>query len=73
MLCGRAPFQPTVGRDDSSAVSVMQRIKSGDFNFDGPAWKHVSSQAKHVIRGARRRQKHSFADICSIIFNFDSI
>jgi len=47
MLCGRAPFQST----DGSASTVMQRIKNGDFDFEGQAWKHVSSLAKSVIQG----------------------
>ena len=31
----------------------MQRIKNGDFDFEGQAWKHVSSLAKSVIQGER--------------------
>jgi len=49
MLCGRAPFHSS-GRD-GTASAVMQRIKTGDFDFSGEAWKHVSSKAKAVIQG----------------------
>ncbi len=49
MLCGRAPFHSN--SREGNATVVMQRIKTGDFDFDGDAWKHVSSKAKNVIQG----------------------
>jgi ribosomal protein S6 kinase alpha-5 len=49
MLCGRAPFHSN--SREGNAAAVMQRIKTGDFDFDGEAWKHVSSKAKNVIQG----------------------
>ncbi|KAK4030359.1 ribosomal protein S6 kinase alpha-5 isoform X1 [Daphnia magna] len=49
MLSGRAPFHAN-GRE-GNASAVMQRIKTGDFDFDGDAWKHVSSRAKNIVQG----------------------
>lgn len=49
MLCGKAPFHAN-SRDDS-AVSVMNRIKSGEFSFSAPAWSGVSTEAKNVVQG----------------------
>jgi hypothetical protein len=48
MLCGRAPFQTS---REKTAVSVMHKIKAGNFDFDGDAWNHVSLEAKHIIQG----------------------
>lgn len=49
MLCGKAPFHAN-SRDDSAAA-VMNRIKSGEFNFSAPSWHGVSSEAKSVVQG----------------------
>ncbi|XP_037499169.1 ribosomal protein S6 kinase alpha-5 isoform X2 [Rhipicephalus sanguineus] len=49
MLSGRAPFQ-TPSRN-VSAAALMQRIREGEFSFNGPQWEPVSDQAKDVIRG----------------------
>ncbi|XP_050036786.1 ribosomal protein S6 kinase alpha-5-like isoform X2 [Dermacentor andersoni] len=49
MLSGRAPFQ-TPSRN-ASAAALMQRIREGEFSFNGPQWEPVSDQAKDVIRG----------------------
>uniref|UniRef100_A0A131X7V9 non-specific serine/threonine protein kinase n=1 Tax=Hyalomma excavatum TaxID=257692 RepID=A0A131X7V9_9ACAR len=49
MLSGRAPFQ-TPSRS-ASAAALMQRIREGEFSFNGPQWEPVSDQAKDVIRG----------------------
>lgn len=54
MLSGRAPFH-TNGRE-GNASAVMQRIKTGDFDFDGDAWKHVSSRAKNIVQGDTTKQ-----------------
>ena len=48
MLCGRAPFQTN---REGTALAVMQKIKTGNFCFDGDAWKQVSSKAKNTIQG----------------------
>ena len=48
MLCGRAPFQTN---REKTAVAVMHKIKAGNFDFDGDAWKQVSSEAKNIIQG----------------------
>uniref|UniRef100_L7M026 non-specific serine/threonine protein kinase n=1 Tax=Rhipicephalus pulchellus TaxID=72859 RepID=L7M026_RHIPC len=48
MLSGRAPFQ-TPSRNANSAA-LMQRIREGEFSFNGPQWEPVSDQAKDVIR-----------------------
>lgn len=53
MLSGRAPFHAN-GRE-GNASAVMQRIKTGDFDFDGDAWKHVSSRAKNIVQGEIKR------------------
>ncbi|KAI5737364.1 hypothetical protein M8J76_012789 [Diaphorina citri] len=48
MLCGRVPFHAR-SRDDS-ALSIMARIKEGQFNFDAEAWSTVSSEAKELTK-----------------------
>lgn len=55
MLSGRAPFLAR-SRDDSSAA-IMNRIKEGDFNFEGGAWDSVSSAAKDLTKGKNQRTK----------------
>ncbi|CAN7999602.1 unnamed protein product, partial [Ixodes hexagonus] len=49
MLSGRAPFQSPSRH--ASAAALMQRIREGEFCFDGPQWDPVSEEAKSVIRG----------------------
>lgn len=49
MLCGKAPFHAR--SRDENVVSIMERIKCGDFNFDSPAWEDVSLDAKKVVEG----------------------
>jgi len=68
MLCGRAPFHSS-GRD-GTASAVMQRIKTGDFDFSGEAWKHVSSKAKAVIQGDARNLTSLFPSTRPIPFIF---
>lgn len=50
MLCGRAPFQTS---REKTAIAVVQKIRAGNFDFDGDAWKQVSSEAKNVIQGKK--------------------
>ncbi|KAL1457825.1 hypothetical protein WDU94_008017 [Cyamophila willieti] len=49
MLCGRVPFHAR-SRDDT-AMSIMNRIKEGQFNFDAEAWSNVSNEAKDLTKG----------------------
>ncbi|GBM41080.1 Ribosomal protein S6 kinase alpha-5 [Araneus ventricosus] len=49
MLSGKTPFQSY--SQDTSAAAIMQRIREGEFNFVGPQWDVVSSDAKNLIRG----------------------
>ncbi|KAG1684015.1 Ribosomal protein S6 kinase alpha-5 [Nymphon striatum] len=49
MLSGKAPFHSD-SRDATSSV-IMQRIKGGEFFFNGNEWEIVSHQAKSVIKG----------------------
>ena len=49
MLSGRAPFQDSSQTD--SALTVMQRIKEGEFDLSGPEWSEVSQAAKELIKG----------------------
>ena len=49
MLSGNAPFYSR-SRTDPNA-SVMQRIRDGDFRFEGDAWKAVSGTAKNLTKG----------------------
>ncbi|XP_072564659.1 ribosomal protein S6 kinase alpha-5-like [Paramormyrops kingsleyae] len=51
MLSGQAPFQchPKSGAS-TSAEEIMQKIKKGDFSFEGEAWRNVSQQAKDLIK-----------------------
>uniref|UniRef100_A0A8D8Y790 non-specific serine/threonine protein kinase n=1 Tax=Cacopsylla melanoneura TaxID=428564 RepID=A0A8D8Y790_9HEMI len=49
MLCGRVPFHAR-SRDDT-ALSIMNRIKEGQFNFAAEAWSNVSNEAKDLTKG----------------------
>ncbi|XP_076066239.1 ribosomal protein S6 kinase alpha-5-like isoform X2 [Oratosquilla oratoria] len=49
MLSGEAPFQSR--SRVASAADIMARIKGGNFDFSGPQWASVSSQAKRIIKG----------------------
>ena len=51
MLSGKAPFQASNRGANAGASAVMDRIRSGEFKFDGPSWDVVSDEAKRVIRG----------------------
>ena len=47
MLCGHAPFYG----QSASTDRIIERIKSGQFSFEGAEWKGVSAAAKDVIMG----------------------
>ncbi|GIY65283.1 ribosomal protein S6 kinase alpha-5 [Caerostris extrusa] len=49
MLSGKTPFQSY--SQDTSAATIMQRIREGEFSFAGPQWDVVSPEAKHLICG----------------------
>ncbi|GFN99037.1 ribosomal protein s6 kinase [Plakobranchus ocellatus] len=49
MLSGKAPFQDSTQTD--SALTVMQRIKEGEFDLSGSEWNEVSQSAKELIKG----------------------
>lgn len=52
MLSGQAPFQcHPKSSASTSAEEIMQKIKKGDFSFEGEAWRNVSQQAKDLIKG----------------------
>ncbi|XP_048831139.1 ribosomal protein S6 kinase alpha-5 isoform X1 [Brienomyrus brachyistius] len=51
MLSGQAPFQcHPKSVAPTSAEKIMQKIKQGDFSFEGEAWRNVSQQAKDLIK-----------------------
>uniref|UniRef100_W5N9G8 Ribosomal protein S6 kinase n=1 Tax=Lepisosteus oculatus TaxID=7918 RepID=W5N9G8_LEPOC len=51
MLSGQVPFQcQEKTLTHTSAEEIMQKIKQGDFSFEGEAWKNVSQQAKDLIQ-----------------------
>ncbi|KAJ3185240.1 Checkpoint kinase 2 [Gaertneriomyces sp. JEL0708] len=45
MLAGYLPFG-----DEGDTVSLMERVRSGKFNFGQPQWKGISVQGKDMIR-----------------------
>lgn len=47
MLCGHAPFYG----QSASTEEIMQRIRGGQFSFEGSEWSSVSQAAKSVIEG----------------------
>ncbi|KAG8199935.1 hypothetical protein JTE90_006182 [Oedothorax gibbosus] len=49
MLSGKTPFQTYSRKATSDAI--MQRIRGGEFSFNGPQWNIVSDEAKEVICG----------------------
>nr|XP_033806925.1 ribosomal protein S6 kinase alpha-5 isoform X2 [Geotrypetes seraphini] len=52
MLSGQVPFQSQEKTlTCSSAEEIMKKIKTGDFSFEGEAWKNVSQEAKDLIQG----------------------
>lgn len=52
MLSGQVPFQcQEKSLTHTSAEEIMKKIKQGDFNFQGEAWRNVSQQAKELIQG----------------------
>uniref|UniRef100_UPI00398E4383 ribosomal protein S6 kinase alpha-5-like n=1 Tax=Pristiophorus japonicus TaxID=55135 RepID=UPI00398E4383 len=52
MLSGHVPFQSSSrGMTSTNAAEIMRKIKSGEFSFDGEAWKNVSEGAKDLVRG----------------------
>lgn len=47
MLCGHAPFYG----QSLSTEEIIERIRSGQFSFEGEEWSGVSAAAKEVIEG----------------------
>ena len=43
MLSGTPPFF------DEDNFELFEIIKSGEYNFDAPAWKYISNEAKDLI------------------------
>ncbi|UYV63840.1 RPS6KA5 [Cordylochernes scorpioides] len=56
MLSGKTPFQ--LHSRDVNAATIMQRIREGRFNFTGPQWSSVSTQAQDVILGLLTVEPH---------------
>lgn len=55
MLSGQVPFQcQEKTLTHTSAEEIMQKIKQGDFSFEGEAWRNVSQQAKDLIQGENK-------------------
>lgn len=50
MLSGQVPFQRSDTRGNTAA-QIMNRIKMGDFKFEGQHWSAVSQQAIDLIQG----------------------
>ena len=50
MLSGQVPFQRS-GSPSNTAANIMNRIKMGDFKFEGQQWLAVSQQARELIQG----------------------
>lgn len=50
MLSGQVPFQRS-GSPSNTAANIMNRIKNGDFKFEGEQWSTVSQQARDLIQG----------------------
>merc|ERR1712060_173782 len=44
LLCGDPPFLGSTDRE------VISKARGGEFSFDGTVWKHVSADAKNLIR-----------------------
>jgi len=44
ILCGKPPF---CGRTDNA---VLAAVRSGRYSMDGPAWEHISEDAKDLVR-----------------------
>ena len=56
MLSGQVPFQRGDGRSNTAA-NIMNRIKTGDFKFDGQQWNAVSQNARNLIQGSKGRRE----------------
>lgn len=55
MLCGHAPFYG----QSASTEEIMQRIREGQFSFEGSEWNSVSQAAKNIIEGTTQYHTHS--------------
>jgi len=49
LLCGFPPFYSNHGQ--AISPGMKKRIRTGQYTFPNPEWKHVSSQAKELIKG----------------------
>ena len=49
LLCGYPPFY-SVHQHNSLTAGMNRRIRAGDYQFDGPEWTEVSSEAKSIIK-----------------------
>lgn len=50
MLSGQVPFQRS-GSPSNTAANIMERIKLGDFKFEGQQWSAISQPARDLIQG----------------------
>lgn len=50
MLSGQVPFQRR-GSPSNTAVNIVERIKKGDFKFEGNPWSAISQEARDLIQG----------------------
>ncbi|XP_030071159.1 ribosomal protein S6 kinase alpha-5 [Microcaecilia unicolor] len=70
MLSGQVPFQSQEkSLTWSSAEEIMKKIKTGDFSFEGEAWKNVSQEAKDLIQGLLTVDPNKRSKMSSLRYN----
>ncbi|XP_011876949.1 PREDICTED: ribosomal protein S6 kinase alpha-5 isoform X2 [Vollenhovia emeryi] len=62
MLSDNPPFR-------TDAPNVAMRIKTGEINFDGEAWSHVSAGAKQVMKGLLMIDPNNRLTAASLVYH----
>ncbi|XP_011640915.1 ribosomal protein S6 kinase alpha-5-like isoform X2 [Pogonomyrmex barbatus] len=62
MLSDNPPFR-------TDTPNVAMRIKTGEINFDGEAWSHVSAGAKQVMKGLLMIDPHNRLTAASLVYH----
>merc|ERR1719319_700852 len=65
MLCGQPPFYSRHGK--AISPGMKKRIRTGDYDFAQSQWKHVSKDAKNLIKGCLSTDRNARLTIDGVI------
>ena len=66
-LCGYPPFYSNHGQ--AMSPGMKKRIRTGQYDFPNPEWKHVSNDAKDLIRSLLQTDSNKRPNIDQVMQN----